>query len=54
MNVTIKKLRKRFWWPHPYAEPYLFRNIIVGFEYCHDGKLVDDPYNRKLKQHGAK
>lgn len=40
MSLKIVPIRKRFWWPHPYAWPWLWKNVVIGYRYFIGGKEV--------------
>lgn len=33
-------IKKRFWFPHPYARPYLWRNVTIGHELQINGNVL--------------
>ncbi len=40
-NVRVQKVYQRFWWPHEYARPFLWRKLVVAYRYFHNGREVD-------------
>lgn len=39
----IVKVYKRYWWPHPYSRPYLWRKVVVGYRYYVETDLLGNP-----------
>ena len=44
-HFEIKRVYRRFWWPHPYAREagLLWRKAVVGYRYFFDGCEVSGP-----------
>lgn len=31
--MEIDPITRLFWWPHPYARPWLWRNVVLSYRY---------------------
>ena len=40
-TLTIQPIRKTFWWPHPYARPWLWKTLTMTYRYFINGVECD-------------
>jgi len=50
----IVAILKRFWWPHPYARPRLWRTWAIGYRYFINGAEVSSTGESIDKRPGRK